>query len=489
MKNYENEIKKDSIVVNYILQSFYKVLQIVLPLITTPYISRILTSTGVGEFTYVSSVSYFFILAANLGIANYGNRVIAENANNRSSLSRAFWSIYYCHFIVSFMAIAVYIFFVEIFVEQYKWIFYCELFALFAAMFEITWFFTGLQQFRITVARSTIARLVSVVLVFIFVKERTDVWKYIVILSGGQLLSQLVTWLQVKRYISFSKPCMKDIFSHVRPMIVLFIPQLAVGLYHNMGKVLLTKFSDASQTGLYGSADRIINIPLGLITALGVVSLPKISELLLNGREQEAISHIRVSMRFALWLACGMIFGLIGIAPVFVPVFLGEGYEGCIMLISMMAITILFVTWSDVLRSHFLIPKKRDRAYVLSVLLGAVINLIIDIMLIPSFQAVGAVIGAVVAEVFVAIVQSFYAKELPFADMIKPCISYFLSGICMCVCVRVIGNYMNISIITLGVEILFGVLFYLLLTLSYLKKKNDPLWDFLCNKFDRIRKR
>lgn len=457
-----------SIKKNFLYNLIYQILLIILPLITTPYISRVLGADGVGAYTYTYTIANYFVLAAMLGVKNYGNRSIAIVRDNPFELRKVFWEIYSLQFWCSAVSLAVYVIFVLFFVSEYQSITLIQGIYVFSAMLDISWLFFGLEKFKITVTRNIIIRLISLLCIFLFVKEADDLWKYTLIMTLGIFFSQSYLWHYAKELVPWIRPKFSESIQHLRSELVLFVPVIAVSLYKMMAKIMLKQLSDVTQVGYYESADRVLNIPLGVITALGTVMLPRMSNLAASKDKSKENEYIHNSMLFAMFLASGMMFGISGIATDFVPIFFGEGYLPCIDLMHAMAPTIFFIAWANVLRTQYLIPNKQDHSYIISVILGAVINLVINALCIPHMQAMGAAIGTICAEAAVCICQTIMVrKQLDIKHYAKDTLPFLLCGIGMYFIIIGISNRFSNSVIGLCVEILLGGSLYAIAALLY----------------------
>ena len=278
-----NSIKK-----NFIYNLIYQILLIILPLITTPYISRVLGSEGVGTYTYTYTVANYFMLAAMLGVKNYGNRSVAAVRDDKKALSKTFWEIYGLQFLCSVAALGIYLLYVLFFEREYQMIALIQGIYVFSGLLDVSWLFFGTERFRTTVMRNIAIRLINLVCVFVFVRTRADLWKYTLIMTLGTACSQGYLWFYVKKIAGWYLPRIKDLKKHLIPELVLFIPIIAVSLYTMMDKVMLGQISTMTQVGYYEGAGRILNIPMGVITALGTVMLPRMSNLAAKGKREKA---------------------------------------------------------------------------------------------------------------------------------------------------------------------------------------------------------
>ena len=264
---------------NLLYNMAYQILILIVPLITVPYVSRALGAENIGIYSYTYSIVYYFMLIAMLGINNYGNRTIAKSRDNKEELSRNFLGIYSIQFTLSIIMIAIYLFFISRFEKKYTLIGYIQVIYLISNALDINWFFFGIEKFKLTVTRNAMIKIISLICILLFVKNRDDLVIYTLILSGSTLICQLILPYFLKKEISLVKITKEDIFKHIKPCLILFMPVIAVSLYKVMDKIMIEKLSNVIEVGYYEQAEKIINIPIGIITALGTVMLPKISNL------------------------------------------------------------------------------------------------------------------------------------------------------------------------------------------------------------------
>lgn len=462
---------------NFLYNVLYQILLVILPLITAPYISRTLGATAVGVYSYTYSVAYYFLLIAMLGIGNHGNRSVAAVRDDREKLNKTFSSIYSLQVMTFSIAILAYSFYLVLFVKNNRLIVLLQLIYVTSGLFDIGWLFFGLEQFKLTVARNTLIKISTVVLMFVFVHKPSDLWKYTLIMSAGTLFSQAYLWLYVKKYVSFKKCSVKEIASNIKPVLILFVPVLAYSIYKVMDKIMLGNMSSYDQVGFYNNAEKIINIPMGIITALGTVMLPRMSNIVANGDKKRVDDYIRISAKLVTLLSSAIAFGLMGVSSVLAPVFFGDEFIACGEIIRLLSVTVFFIAWANVIRTQYLIPNKRDSIYLTSTMVGAILNLIINWMLIPKYQANGAAFGTIVAEFSVMLVQMVAVKnELPMRKYIMSYSPILIIGLTMAVLVDRIGIKLGVSISTLAIQILVGGFFFCIATIAYLRISNDEMW-------------
>lgn len=460
-----NKIKK-----NFLYNAVYQVLVLILPFITIPYVSRVLGADGIGTYSFTYSIVYYFMLVALLGINNHGNRSIAKVRENKKKLSETFSGIYMIQLVASISMILLYVFYLLIFSPEFIDIAWIQIIYIFSAMFDINWFFFGNEEFKLTVTRSIVIKLLSIAAIFLFVKTPSDVWIYTLILSLSTLISQMVLWPSLLKRTKLVLPRKNEILKHVKPCLVLFVPVIAVSLYKVMDKIMLGLMTDVVEVGYYEQAEKITMIPLGLVTALGTVLMPHMSNLAAKGHEEKIKEYIEKSINFMMFLAFPICLGLIAIANKFVPLFLGDGFGASVILIQLLSVVILFIAFANTFRTGYFIPKEKDRIFVGFTLTGAIVNLIVNFALIPSMKSVGACIGTIIAEFAVMMYQLVALRnDLPINKYIKNVLPFLLKSLTMFLIVWPISLLGLSNFMTVMAQIAVGGVVYLLLNISFIK--------------------
>ena len=454
---------------NFIYNIIYQILILIIPLITAPYLSRVVGAEGVGTYSYTYSIVYYFMLLTLLGVNNYGNRSIAKVRDDKKKLSKTFWSIYFFQLVMGIVMLILYLLYIYLFDNQYRLIALIQTLFIVSSILDINWLFFGLEEFKKTITRNSFVKVGNVVLIFLFVKESQDLWKYTLIMSGMTVLSQLILWNSVRKKISFVKISLKDIIKHIKPNLVLFIPVIAVSLYKMIDKVMLGMMTNVNEVGFFENAEKITNIPMTLITALGTVMLPRMSNILAKGEKGKANDYITKSISFVMFLSFAMCFGLIAIGYKFAPFYFGQEFQKTGILIILLAVTLPFLSFANVIRTQYLIPKERDKDYIISVSLGAIVNLVINIILIPKYASVGACIGTIFAEAIVAIYQTISVKnELNVKKYIKNALPFFIKAFVMLIAVYSF-NYISMNtLLRLLLQLSLGCVIYGVLNLKYI---------------------
>lgn len=466
---------------NVIYNSIYQFLIMFLPFITAPYLSRVIGANGVGTYSYSYSVAQYFIYIAMLGLTNYGNRSIAAVNDDRGKKSKVFSEIYCMQISTALLSMVLYGIY-SFFAKDKAVSLIMSLYVL-SSLFDINWLFFGTENFKITVTRNTIIKILSVFAIFVFVRSASDTYTYILIMALSTLISQLALWPFVKKEVDLCLPKWNNIKKHYKPNLMLFVPVIAVSIYKVMDKIMLGMMSSTTNVGYYEYAEKIYNIPLLLVTAVGTVMLPRMTYYYSNGKINEAKKYFSLSMEYILAFSNAAMFGLLAIANDFVVLYYGKDFIQSAIIICYLSLTIVFLAAGNVIRTQFLIPKRLDKIYIRSAIYGATINFIVNFSLIPILGTVGAAIGTIVAEAVVFFYQVFSirkllnVKEIFFIE-----IPYLFIGLFM----FVIINWINIKSIlfSLLAKICIGALICLIGfgIVFYKKYKQIPIVNLIKNK-------
>ena len=403
--------KSPSIKKNFIYSTFYQILSLITPLITAPYISRVLGAEGVGIYSYTSSFATYFSMVAALGVASYGNREIAQHRDNIEQRSRLFYEI---ELLVTCTTLCTSLGWLIFSIAYKKYTIYLSilLIQVLGTAFDISWFFGGLEQYSYIVIKNTICKLASVVLLFVLVKNTEDVWLYILILSGSTAAGNLSTWTYVPRFLIKVDPKTLNIRKHLKETFVYFVPTIATSVYTVLDKTMIGLITDSPiENGYYEQATKIINIAKAIaFTALNSVLSSRISYLFSKNKIKEVKKKIEIALDYILFMGIGISFGIIGISKWFVPWFFGDGYEEVTVLLILFSPIVVIIGVSNCAGSLYYTPaglRRQSTRYIIS---GAVINLIMNTILIPGFSCYGAVIGSLIAESTITVLYVYHSN-------------------------------------------------------------------------------
>mgnify|MGYP002416280946 FL=1 len=456
-------MEKKSIVKNYIYNLIYQMLTIVLPLVTTPYLSRVLGAGPIGIYGYTLSIVTYFILFGSLGIAMYGQREIAYVQEKKEEQSKTFWEIVI--FRVITMTVALIIFYLTFCLKgEYSLYYKILILELVANAIDISWYFQGVEDFGKTVVRNIIVKSLSLVCIFIFIKSPEDLWKYFLIYTVANVFGNLTMWMYIPEILP--KVRLKDLnlIKHIKPTLALFVPQIATQIYVVLDKTMVGNITgNMSEVGYYEQAQKIVKALMLVVTALGTVMSSRIANTYATKSYEEVKEYLRKSFKIVWFLGMPIMLGLIAITPNMVPWFYGEGFEAVIPLLIATSPIILAIGLNNVTGIQYLIQTGKQNIFTISVTVGAVINVIFNFVLIKIIGTVGASISSVLAEVIILFVQLYYLKEeITIKDVIEDSFKYIISGIIMAIIVYGISLKMNIGIISTLIQIIIGGIIYVL---------------------------
>ncbi len=471
---------KKNITKNYIFNLIYQILNFILPLITMPYVSRILGADGLGIFGYTLSISAYFILAGSLGINLYAQKEIAYVQDKKRERSILFWEFVILKIITMSIALIVFYFSFASF-SQYNMYFKILCFEIFASMVDICWFFQGLEEFKKTVSRNILIRIILLTCIFIFVKEKKDLYIYFIIYVLSAFIGNLTLWLYIPRLLSNRINIKRfNILRHLRPTLILFIPQIAIQINAVLDKTMIGSIANnIAEVGFYDQSYKIIRILLAIITALGATMLPRISNYFAKNQLDKIKELLNKSANFVYFLGVPIMFGMIIISDKLVPIFFGSGYEKVSILIKLLSPIIIFIGLSNVLGVQYLFPTKRQKLYTISITIGTAINLILNILLIPKLLSIGSEIATVTAEFTVLAVQIYFVrKELDIKSMLLKFRNYLIGGLMILAVGQGLTYIIKNDLLCLILQILLSVIIYFT-TLLILK---DQFFFFILNK-------
>ena len=454
---------KHSIKKNYILNLAYQILAVCVPIVTTPYVSRTLQADGIGAYSYTLSIATYFSMFAALGISTYGQLSIAKNRNDKRLCSELFCEIMVARLVTTALILILYRLLLPV-LGTYPILYKVMAILIIAEAMDISWFFQGLEEFKITVTRNCIIKLLSTACIFAFVRNKNDLILYAIILQGSTLLGNVLLWPYLKRYLV--RVCVKGhkFYKHWKESLVYFIPTVATSVYTVLDKSMIGLFTKSSlENGYYEQAHKIEQILLVFLTSLGTVTLPRLVYVWNHGDKEMLNRIMRKTVNFILMVSFPMMFGICAIADKFIPFFLGDGYEPCISLLRIFSILLVVVGLDNTIGKQCLVATGRQNLFNRGVIAGAGVNFLFNILLIKKMGSLGAACGSVVAECTILMIFLYYSRDIfDSRVLVRSCIRYALTSILMSGFVWLIGRYTAISLWGITVQVLFGGMFYLI---------------------------
>lgn len=448
---------------NFLYQSLFQIIKIILPIITIPIVSNALGPNGIGTYNYINSIAQYFVLIAGLGVGVYGNREIARVRDDKEELSKKFWEIFNMSFLVSIVSLILYLVIVTFFKDRNY--FYLQSFVIIAAVFDISWFFMGIEDFKKSSLSSLVAQFISFLCILFFVKNSNDIGIYILIQSMNMLISQVIMWLFIGKKIVFIKPRMTDIFKHVTPALQFFIPKIAIILYTNLNKTLLGWMDTKDSVGYFANTLIMNSILVTLVTTLDLVLLPKFSNLVAKGDTDSIIRTIKKSIHIQLFFTIAMMFGILIVTPKLVPWFFGEKFLLLKKTIPLVSPLVIIMPLGMAVGRQYLVPLNRIGVYNKAVIIGAIVSIVTNIILIPLIGIYGAIVATFLAELFVTLTRFIaFKQETKMQFDMKSISIYIISGMVMYFGSTILTRNLTPSLFTTLIQVAIGFSIYMLLT-------------------------
>lgn len=490
MKN-KNNIKK-----NYLFNLSFQIFKIIIPIITAPYISRVIGSEGIGQYSFTFSIVTYFTLLASLGFEVYAQREIAKNQDNIVEQTKVFWEVLIAKVISSTISLAFFFLltFCGPFNETYRLLLFILSLNILSVALDVTYLFQGNEQFGLIALRNILVKIIGVIFIFVFVKNRNDVWIYTLIQSSVLVVSSISLWTRLSKFLCRISIKDLNVTRHIVPTLKLFIPTIAISVYTMLDKTLIgtlvqgineygQAYSDL-ENGYYEQAEKIVKIGLSVITSLGAVMIPRNSQTVASGDFETFKKNINDTLHFVLFIGMPIMFGIAGIATNFSPWFFGGGFEKVPYLIMLFCPLVIIIGFSNVLGLQYLLPLNEDKKYTISIVCGALSNLFLNLLLIPIFWAYGACFATVSAELIVTLVMFFFArKDLSIKKLGVNFLKYFCSGLLMFLIVFITQQFLPSSIINTLLLIVEGIAAYLIILVilrdAYLFNAINKIKDFI----------
>ena len=447
---------------NIAISTLYQILIIILPLITAPYIARVLGPDQSGVYDYTNSIMTYFAMFAALGTASYGVREIARVRDDAAMRSKLFWEIELMTVMTSTVCIIAWFIFIAI-TPQYKVIYLVLTMGLLSTMFDISWFFAGMEQFKYTVTKNAACKLIGVILMFLFVKKEEDLLLYIIIMISSTMIGNLSMWLYVPRFVEKVDFRTLTFRKHFHETLIYFVPTVATSIYTVLDRTLIGVITkNKAENGFYHYAMQIVNMMKALtFSSLNMVLGSRLSFLFAEKKYDEIKEKIADSTNYILFMGYGICFGVIGVAKRFVPVFLGPGYDRVATMLILMSPIVIIIGISNCLGSQYYTPAGYRKLSAKYIIIGAVVNLLLNLLLIPKYWGYGAITASLIAE---SVITILYMKNcngyLRVETIIKDSWKKIIAGLVMLIVIRALNGIISSDILALLVEIAVGFTVY-----------------------------
>ncbi|WP_345952073.1 flippase [Mucilaginibacter sp. PAMB04274] len=400
---------KKNILFNLILS----VSQVLFPLIIFPYASRVLEPQGIGSVAFIDSITSIFLLVAYLGIPIYGVREISKVKDSPSKLNDLYGELIIIHFASTLLLGIIYLgsSFVFSALIVHRNLIYIGLCTLIFNVFITEWFFQGIEDFSYITKRTLLIRIVFIVLLYTFVKSKEDTLLYYGLMSLSFLFNALFNYLHARKQVKISFKNI-NLKRHLKPLLTILGSNLAISIYLLIDTTVLGLLKGEVIVGYYSTAVKITKISITLITALGIVLIPQISKAFSESNFKRVNELIDKSINYTSTLAVPICFGIIITAPFLVDIIVGPKFHESILLIRVLAAITVIIGFTNVFAWQILTPLGKDKIIFTIVTVGMIINLSLNLAIVPFFSALGATIINVFTEAFVMLMTFYNVRKL-----------------------------------------------------------------------------
>lgn len=459
-----------SVKANYLFNLINSASQLLFPLITFPYASRIMMADGIGQVNFFQSIISYISLFTCLGIPMYAIREVAKVRDNPEKMTRITVEILLLH---AFLTLLGYMTVAVICLTVTKVQTDIPLFLLLSATIFFTaigceWFYQGIEDFKYVAVRGLLVKLLSVVLLFLLVKTKEDILWYGAYSVLGVLGGNIFNFIRLRKYLHREVIDVRALhpLRHLKPALHVFALNVVISIYLQLNNVLLGFMKDAEAVGYFTAATKIMMITMSISSSLGAVIMPRTSNLIAEGRMDEFRTLIQKSYDFVLALAMPLTVGLIFTSPSVILLLSGEGFAPAVLTSQIVASNILMVGLSGVMGIQVLYPLGKINIVILCTLIGAAVNVFLNVLLIPRYGHNGTAVAYMLAEVAVTVSMFLIGRKyIPIQFLKKQHLHYVGGGIVMGGFLYFISLLGLSNISTLITMICVGIMVYIIVLL------------------------
>lgn len=455
-------MKQTKIANNYIYQSTANLVSMLVPLIMTPYLSRVLGPEGIGIASFTGSVVAVFGMFAVLGAHDYGRLVIAECGEDLQRRSQAFWEILFCKLGASLVVIPLYYLYIWS-VNRYTGFFLLQSIFLLSCFTDTGWVYQGMEEFRQLAMRTIVTRIGSIFLILWFVREAGDLKTSILIGLLTTLFSNLILFYPLRNKLCWIKLSQLHPEKHAKAIFSFFLPILAAQLYLNIDKIMLGRFAfSIAESGYYEQSRKVAEMITTLIVTINTVMVPRIAYLYAQKEDVQIKKHYQNSFHFIMLLALPAAVGLFLVSDQFVLWFFGEGYEKVAVLMKLSGVMILFSCVGNFVGSQYLIPTRQQNKATVIYGITSCVNIVLNLLMIPRFFSVGAMIASLIAEGLSCAVQMRLLLSSPYRfPLFKGAHRILVGTLLMGCAVWIVQHIVSLPLtLMLFAEVVVGIVVY-----------------------------
>lgn len=406
-------MQQKSLKINFIMNAVLTISAFIFPLISFPYVSRILGPSGTGNVSFATSIVAYFALFAQLGIPTYGIRATARVRDDKELLSRTVQEIFIINILMSILTYIVFFVVLNIVPQMSddKLLFMIVSSTIFFNAIGMDWLYKGLEKYTYITTVSILFKFIALILMFILIHQKRDYVIYGAITIFAASASNICNLLNVHKYIYLKPIGNYDFKVHLRPICIFFAMACATTIYTNLDTVMLGFMKSNTEVGYYNAAVKIKTVLLGVVTSLGAVLLPRASYYIENNLIDEFKRISSKAINFVILISFPLALYFIIFAKEGIFFLSGDAYAKAILPMQILMPTLIFIGLTNIMGIQMLIPLGKEKVVLYSEIAGAIVDLAINTVLIPIMASSGAAIGTLVAEMVVWIVQYIALKE------------------------------------------------------------------------------
>ncbi|MCX5774199.1 MAG: flippase [Fusobacteria bacterium] len=453
-----------SIKKNYFYNFSYTIVNLLVPIVTMPYITRVLGDNNIGINGFTNSITMYFVFIGSLGISIYGNREVARVKDDKYKLSEVFIDLNIIQLMMAGLSIILFLIFVYFQKADLRVCFYAQGLLILSVIFDISWYFQGLEDFKKISIRNMIIRIINVSLIFSLVKNEHSLVIYIIITTGCTVIGQVFMWPFIKNTITLEKYHFehKRVIVHLKKNSQLLMLQVFIQIYMYLGSTLLGYLSTIAQVAYYTLAIKIIGILLSLSNILNAVIMPRVSNLISKDKLIEAKECIYKSFKATFIVNFPLLVIILVLGKRIVIWYFGMSFLPVTANLQILALNLFIIPFGGIIGIQLLIPMGKERAVKYSPLLGLITNVILGVLIIPHFGSKGASITTLCTEFVGTIYGVFLAKKIlnyyrVFSDAKKILIASFI----MLVVCAILEKLFNYSMISLFILVVISMVVYI----------------------------
>jgi len=458
---------------NFLYNTLLTVTGLITPLITFPYVTRILGPEGIGLSNFANSIVQFFLIITALGIPLYGVKLIAQAKNNIIERTQIFKELIVIRAVLTFFVLFIYIALVFTLKQTFEHInFYLwGIAVLIINIFEINWLFSGIEDFKYITIRSLIIQIIQIVCLFLVVKSKNDVLIYFLLPFLFSLITIVINLKYARNFLLFEDSLKKlELRKHLKPLSIIFLSLAAISLYNLFDTVLLGLFKSDFQVGIYTAAMKINRIPIAFIMALVPIMIPRISVAVAENNINEIIRLSEKTILFVITFSIPIMGVVFFLAPEIIHLLAGKDFLQAVSTIRIISPIALIIGLTNNFSMQLLIPLGKEKQLLYAVLIGAFISIILDVILIPIFDENGAAITNVLSELAVLIACFIFTnKTIKIAIPYKSIVINLITVLPIFPLTLIARNFFNSDTIIL-VCVLLPYLFIFLLAQIFILK-------------------